>query len=176
MLNHIKYYARDLINTEERDSGGDTLLLRFMHRYIYNLWALRFLLDLGANVYARTSRGNTCLHLCFIKACREVSDFRDDDLQLLPGLSMLISAGANVRALNWAGQSVSDLAAWEWPPEDRTHCDTGSFAMDAWLTVLRKLGFHLADVMYDAALRHKVRFTEKYREEHYEGMQKWASI
>ena len=175
LLNHIKYYARHLVDTECRDSNGDTMLLRFMHRLIYYPKALRFLLDLGADVRAQTSRGNSCLHVCFFKACRYSSDFRYDDLRLLSSLSMLIKAGADVCATNWKGVSVSHFAGRAWP-RGAPQIDLGSFTMDAWLTVLRKCGYRPVDVMGDEALSHKVRFTEKYREQHFEAMQKWVSI
>ncbi|KAJ9614645.1 hypothetical protein H2200_002782 [Cladophialophora chaetospira] len=174
LLRYISHYARDLINTEERDSGGDTLLLRFIHRYIYNPRALQFLLDLGADVHARTLGGNTCLHLCLRKACRYLSDLRYDDLLLLPSLFMLIRAGADVSAVNWSGESVSYTALATFKNEDDPETsDVGSFLMDAWLTVLKKCGYQPLEIMCDVALSHKVRFTAKYRQEHYEAMQKW---
>ena len=174
LLNHIKHYARDLVDTEVQDSGGDTLLLRFIHRYIYSPPALGFLLDLGANLDARTRQGNTCLHLCFRKACRDLADFRYDDLHLLTSLGMLILAGADVRARNWAGESVSDTAQRIRQQDPTSQCDIGSFLVDAWLTVLRKCGFNPLEVMGGAALSHKVRFTNSYKEAHYDAMQIWV--
>jgi hypothetical protein len=173
-LDHIKRYSHELIDTEAQDSGGDTLMLRFMHRFIYNPKALKFLLNLKPDMRARTSQGNTCLHLCFLKACRYASELRKDDLMLPAALTMLIRAGADIRARNWAGETVSDVALRIRQIDPWTQRDIGSFPVDAWMTVLRKLGYDPLEVMGSTALTHRVRFTEYYEEEHYEAMQKWV--
>lgn len=162
-----------------------------MHRYIYNPRALKFLLDLGANPHATTASGNTCLHSCFQKACRYNSDFRHDDLLLLPSLALLVGAGADVRAVNEAGETVSDTAQQDPHCGQRScgrrhfcgrhrhcnelRCGSGSFTLDTWVTVLKKLGYSPLDIMSEAALNHTVQFTDRYREEHYEAMQNWVS-
>jgi hypothetical protein len=87
---------------------------------------------------------------------------------------MLISAGADVSAVNLAGQSVLDVARWRAEYDPGKHCVIGSFPVDAWLTVLEKCGHRAVDIVGSSALDHKLRFTSKYTQEHYRAMQEWV--
>ena len=116
------------------------LLLAHLHtgNYAYSYqvsWEIALLLSRGANVNARNSRRQTCLHMVFSGRphIRDSSYLRKYLLQKKDILILYICAGADVYAVDEHGDSVSDVAS-------------NSEQKKVWIAALKYCGIDINDV------------------------------
>ncbi|OTA60082.1 ankyrin [Hypoxylon sp. EC38] len=100
------------------------------------------LLDLGADIHARDPDRRTCLHILLQGLnIPPVHRYRETDiLDNFEVLQFLVEMGADVRATDRHGTSVSDCAYGEKGTED-----LGSYAGDLWDSVLHSCGYEITD-------------------------------
>ncbi|KAM6537767.1 hypothetical protein FALCPG4_003672 [Fusarium falciforme] len=123
------------INTYRTKSGQSPLLAACNNgAYGYNWECFHRLLKFGANIEDRDGHGRTCLHLCI----RNLS--RPGRLPEFETIQYLVRQGADPRAVDKSGRSVSDIAytmgeIWG------TKC---SYPGDLWDAVLHSCGYDIA--------------------------------
>jgi ankyrin repeat protein len=110
----LRKYSRHLIDTEERDHLGRTLLLQALDVYDFgeppSLEAITTLLDWDADITARDLDGDTCLHVAMI-GIRRVGRWSEDIEERWRGiLTILIRSGADPWARNFSNETVPDIA------------------------------------------------------------------
>ena len=99
---------------------------------------LTLLLQRGATVHDRNSKGSTCLHLC-------ISQFRSyvkNRLAIRDSLIYLIRQGADIRAKDFQNRSVSDVAYQR--GEGENLC-VSRIREDFWDCVLANCGYDISD-------------------------------
>ncbi len=125
---------------EERDEGGNTLLLEWARGLGYgcDLKILGLLLRRGSNICARNNQGRTCLHL-FIENARGCPSSTDRECLIL-----LIKNGADVNACDDRGISVSGIAYSV--PEDYDCYNNGMYKGDLWDATLSEFGHDIVEM------------------------------
>ncbi|KAI5458952.1 hypothetical protein BGZ63DRAFT_426265 [Mariannaea sp. PMI_226] len=94
------------------------------------------LISMGADIRARTDKGESCLHICFI--C--ISYFHDTSDVIT--LKWLVERGADPFAVDNGGVSVSDLA---YSMGAEMGEDWGSYYGDLWDVVLHSCGYTISE-------------------------------
>ena len=130
--------------SELRDSYGRSSFLRaFRSGFVgtQELWQVAtLLLNTGCNILDVDNQGATCLHFFF-----EVLDYKDPCIQV-DFLRLLIRKGADVRARNHYGISVSDVAyGIEWPLGYSTGSQIAAYRGDLWDSVLSFCGYDISE-------------------------------
>ena len=133
-----------LESTGDKSPEGTIPLLLLAYHHSQN-WGesyqisdkIALILSRGADVKAKNSRGETCLHLAFLKGCwynreRKVWQHLSDTTKDV--VILMISAGAGVCAIDEQGRSVSDAAA-----------DSGQQSI--WTEALKYCGVDIRDVL-----------------------------
>ncbi|KAI0902062.1 ankyrin [Annulohypoxylon nitens] len=122
--------------------------------------ALRTLFDLGADIHSRDEFSNTCLHICFTDHSWSPGADRQD----YEAIKFLIEMGADVRAINVDGKTVSDYAYYtDWPSER----NIGNYTGDLWDSVLQSCGYNIAEFRTEIH-RRQACYTDKYKREDFE--------
>lgn len=114
----------------------------------YSKEMFSLLCERGANVLAKDFEGDTCLHLCLNFAATQVgqgSGNSPDVERERDALIYLVSQGADVKATNLWGRTVSDIV-YSFLPQDRL---VGSYRRDLWDAVLVICGYDALEVRGD---------------------------
>ncbi|KAK9415363.1 hypothetical protein SUNI508_10553 [Seiridium unicorne] len=147
-------------NIRSRDAHGSTPLLQilagFGHGYFAD--AVSFLLRRGASVHDRDVYGRTCLHVA-LGGARGARRLQEE----FTCLTALLNAGADVRATNYSGRSVSEVAYTG--PSVYFSEDHGGYFGDFWDAVLATCGYNPLD--FRAGHPRMARFTTAYTPEHF---------
>ncbi|KAJ3471643.1 hypothetical protein MRS44_001742 [Fusarium solani] len=135
-----------------RTEWGKSPILRACSNdmYGYNWQCFRQLLKFGANIEDRDEVGRTCLHLC-IQDLRMPS--RNTTLREFEAIQYLVREGADPRAVDKHGRSVSDIAyttGGKWGI-------TTSYPGDLWDAVLHSCGYDIAQ--FRLGYRRRARYT-----------------
>ncbi|KAK8091681.1 hypothetical protein PG997_002042 [Apiospora hydei] len=135
------------VNTPLPD--GNTPLLAHCQNgnFVYDINSLRTLVDLGADLTASDFLGNTCLHLCVLYA---ISNPIRDHMQTFEAICYLLLRGADPKAVDVNGSSVSSLAY------------ASGYAGDLWDSVLQSCGFNIEDFRC-VHMRRKARYSNCLR-------------
>ena len=142
------------IDLEDRDDQGRTILLQYLSSECLEFPGrsiVRLLFAKGADLQARDSQGNSCLHLCigsFWDSCSAPSN-------RLMTLLTLIQGGADVFARNSNGESVSDVAS-----NCKLLIENCSYWEDLWAAALVKCGFNPANFFEEYPI--KARYSNYY--------------
>jgi hypothetical protein len=111
-------------------------------------------LDLGADISARDYNGRTCLHVCLynLGPYEVIQQFR--------AVAFLVERGADPRARDKFGNSVSDYAPYRavWDSVGR---NLGSFRGDLWDAVLQSCGYNISK--FREGHRRVGKYTKYYR-------------
>ncbi|KAK0616555.1 hypothetical protein B0T14DRAFT_249015 [Immersiella caudata] len=130
-----------MISTETVDRYGNTMLLAYCKSGRYHVDGLSLLLSRGANLNARDSAGNSCLHSCFSCAygCYNLFNPRDRSGArcIRSSLALLLRNGADIHAVNCYGDTVSHLA-YDY------HFNNTSYPGDLWDAVLAECGHEIS--------------------------------
>ncbi|KAI1213181.1 ankyrin [Annulohypoxylon truncatum] len=148
------------INTFSNDYGQSPLLIH-CHEENYDKETLRTMLDLGADIHARDRELNTCLHVCFNSQL--IVLYRD--LRQFEAIKYLIQMGADVRAVNKFGFTVSDYA-YRRNQRVGTFND-GKVTGDLWDSALQSCGYDVAEFRTEKYCR-RAQYTEDYKREDFE--------
>ena len=151
-----------LESTGDKRTDGTIPLLLLVYNHSQN-WVgnyqisdkIALILSRGANVKAKNSRGETCLHLVFLGCCwcnreaktwQHLSDTKDIFI-------LMISAGADVCAIDEQGRSVSDAAAQ-------------SGQQSIWTEALKYCGIDIRDVLARSRIdsAHSTALSPRYSE------------
>ncbi|KAI8719634.1 hypothetical protein NCS52_00744600 [Fusarium sp. LHS14.1] len=116
----------------------------------YNWQSFHQILKSGASIEDRDELGRTCLHLC-IEYSRLPNC--DTDLREFEAIQYLVRKGADVRAVNKSGSSVSDIA-YTTGAEWGINC---SHPGDLWDAVLHSCGYDIAQ--FRSGYRRRARYT-----------------
>jgi hypothetical protein len=167
----VQKYSRHLINTEERDSRGRTILLHALGDLLCQRSpeGITTLLGWGADITARDLKGNTCLHVAINRVDFVLESYKARWLDIL---AILILSGVDVAARNFSNESVFDVACEIF---QQNHC-YGTMVIDIWLAGLRSCGYSPEDVIGPRVAAHKVQFGERYGPEHYQRIQHWVGM
>lgn len=141
------------------DNTGRSAFLIYCGNYLngYSLEGFAQLLKLGANLRARDSEGNTCLHHCLVKS-RARSDERYDHSREFEAIKFLIDNGADPFAINGSGESISDVA-YSIFRYDHTY---SSFSGDLWDSILQSCDFEISEFRYNAGYPRRTHYTDYY--------------
>src|SRR5450432_1282678 len=98
--------------------GNDPLLIKMCNLFRYRRYPwlhihekIKLVLERGADVNVRAYYGQTCLHLALdFKLVRPWTETSYDEPIFRDILMLLITAGADVMAVNFGGQNVHEVA------------------------------------------------------------------
>lgn len=110
---------------------------------------------MGADITSRGDRGRTCLHECIHYL------FRASNRVEYEAIRYLVSQGADPRAINNDGLSVSDYA-YEMFTTYRIEIKESSYVGDLWDSVLQSCGYDIADFRCVHRQR-KARYVDRFR-------------
>jgi len=111
----------------------------------------------GSNINERDNEGRNCLHILLSGHVRapSVEDRKRP-------LTFLVAQGADVRARNKCGQSVSEIAY----KKSCSEAPVGSYRGDLWDSVLDACGYDISE--FRSTFRRKASYTSKYTREDFE--------
>ncbi|QKX58645.1 uncharacterized protein TRUGW13939_05772 [Talaromyces rugulosus] len=122
------------------------------------------MLRAGANINIRNADGLTCLHICLqssgtgLRATlwqRPITEYET--------LKFLVESGADPRAVNFSGMTVSDVA---YTTSGRGFC--GSYPGDLWDCVLQSCDYNIKE--FRSIYRRKAKYTRFYTREVFENL------
>ncbi|KAH7133759.1 hypothetical protein EDB81DRAFT_805083 [Dactylonectria macrodidyma] len=122
--------------------------------------SIQTFLAFGSNIHDRDNGGLTCLHIALENLRQSHAGLQD-----FYAIKCLIQSGANPRAVDNFGRSVSDVA-YSYGGITKV---CGSYRGDLWDAVLQSCGFDISQFRSRAHQR-KARYTKRYRKVHFEAL------